>query len=102
MGGGTIRGCVVATAPGGRPARDGGAGGRQGQAAVSAHRIVEEVRVAQVKLADRVAALEAEVARLKAKPEGDNQPRRDWLDVIWGSFANDPVYEQAMRLGRQY
>jgi hypothetical protein len=57
--------------------------------------------MATAKLKDRVAALEAEVARLKEKVEGGTTSG-DWLDKIWGSFANDPVYEEAMRLGREY
>jgi hypothetical protein len=50
----------------------------------------------------RVAALEAEVARLKAKVEGSSTTAADWLDRVWGAFANDPIYEEAMRLGRVY
>jgi hypothetical protein len=50
----------------------------------------------------RVAALEAEVARLKARVEGNPaQPEPGWKQV-WGTFANDPLYEEAMRLGREY
>jgi hypothetical protein len=26
----------------------------------------------------------------------------DWLDDIYGAFANDPDFEEAMRLGREY
>ncbi len=53
-------------------------------------------------LEERVAALE-EVARLKAKVETPNKGAAvDWLDVVWGSFANDPMYEEAMRLGREW
>lgn len=58
--------------------------------------------MATVKLADRLAALEAEVARLKAKVEGAAKSSDPWLDKIWGAFANDPIYEEAMRLGREY
>ncbi len=56
-------------------------------------------------LEDRLAFLEAEVARLKVLVEGRSSKRKheaDWLDKIWGSFANDPIYEEAMRLGREY
>lgn len=50
-------------------------------------------------LKDRVAALEAEVARLKEKLEGNSG---SWTDEIVGAFANDPAFEEAMRLGREY
>ena len=52
-----------------------------------------------MKLKDRVAALEAEVARLKRKLEKDSKP---WTEKIAGIFANDPAFEKAMRLGREY
>ena len=50
----------------------------------------------------RVAALEAEVARLKKKLEKAIPAQGDWLDEIYGAFENDPIYEEAMRLGREY
>jgi len=50
-----------------------------------------------MKLEDRVAALEAEVARLKRKLDS-----RPWTEKIAGIFANDPAFEEAMRLGREY
>ncbi len=54
-------------------------------------------------LEKRVAALEAEVARLREKLEGKGHATsKDWLDKIYGSFANDPMYEEAMRLGREW
>lgn len=56
--------------------------------------------VAEIKL--RVTALEAEVARLKERVEKAVSPRGDWLDEIYGVFDNDPIYEEAMRLGREY
>lgn len=48
----------------------------------------------------RLAVLEAEVARIKAQLEG--KPKGDWVENIWGSFANDPAFEEAMRLGRKW
>ena len=49
----------------------------------------------------RVAALEAEMARLRERLE-KAVPKGDWLDDIYGVFDNDPIYEEAMRLGREY
>jgi hypothetical protein len=54
-------------------------------------------------LKDRVAALETEVARLKAKVEEQGQKaEQPWWKQISGAFANDPDFEEAMRLGREY
>ncbi len=50
----------------------------------------------------RVAALEAEVARLKEKIEKGANPNQDWLDKVWGAFADDPTFEEATRLGREW
>jgi hypothetical protein len=53
-------------------------------------------------LANRVMALEVELARLKAMIGDSGNTNEDWLGKIWGSFANDPIYDEAMRLGREY
>ena len=50
----------------------------------------------------RVAALEDEMARLKEKVDRAISSEGDWLDEIYGAFDNDPIYEEAMRLGREY
>ena len=50
----------------------------------------------------RMKALEEEVAQIKARLERKGKTTVDWLDKIWGSFANDPIYDEAMRLGREY
>ena len=58
--------------------------------------------MAASKIELRVAALEAEVAHLKKQVEKSVPAKRDWLDEIFGVFDNDPIYEEAMRLGREY
>lgn len=58
--------------------------------------------MAKIKLEERVAALEAEVARLKEKLDAATNSSKPWTEQIWGSFANDPIFEEAMRLGREY
>lgn len=50
---------------------------------------------------ERLANLEAEVALLKSKLQSDS-PKTPWWETITGTFANDPVYDEAMRLGREY
>jgi len=44
----------------------------------------------------RVAALETEMALLRAKLH------RPWWEKISGTFDDDPTYEEAMALGRAY
>jgi len=58
--------------------------------------------MATVKLAERVKLLEVEVARLKDKIESSEKEAKPWTEKIWGIFANDPAFEEAMRLGREY
>jgi hypothetical protein len=48
----------------------------------------------------RLIALETEVAQLKAQQQ--ISPAIPWWEEILGSFANDPAYDEAMQLGRQY
>ena len=50
----------------------------------------------------RVQALEAEVAALKQRVNGDQGGKSSWLDTRWGAFANDPAYVEAMRLGAEW
>jgi hypothetical protein len=51
-------------------------------------------------LSDRVAALEQEVRELKRLLDSNGE-KRGWRRLI-GAFANDPYFEEAMRLGREY
>jgi hypothetical protein len=50
-------------------------------------------------LEDRMAALEADVARLKKKMGEEETP---WWKQIAGTFEDDPYHAEAMRLGRKY
>ncbi len=52
-------------------------------------------------LEERVAALEAEVARLKDRILDRGTEKTGWQAKV-GTFLNDPYYEKAMKLGRQY
>ena len=53
-------------------------------------------------LEKRVAALEAEVAKLKAEATKSAVNQRPWWEEIAGTFADDPAFEEAMRLGREW
>ena len=52
-------------------------------------------------LEQRVADLEAEVSNLKRKADTLDavQP---WWEQIVGTFEDDPIYDEAMKRGRQY
>jgi hypothetical protein len=52
-------------------------------------------------LEERVAVLEAELARLKKRLEREAVPPRPWWKEI-GTFANDRIFEEAMKLGEEY
>jgi hypothetical protein len=52
-------------------------------------------------LEQRMAALEAEVSKLKSQMEA-LQTTQPWWEQLAGTFQHDPMYEEAMRRGRQY
>ena len=58
--------------------------------------------MARVTLEERVAALEAEVARLKQERTVEMPTKKPWWEEIRGTFKDDPVYEEAMRFGREW
>jgi hypothetical protein len=56
-----------------------------------------------VSLEERVAAVETELARLKERLEQESQvPVTPWWKRVVGVYRDDPEFEAAMRLGREY
>ena len=55
-----------------------------------------------VTLQQRVAALERQVASLQQRQKPNAPAGREWLDDLYGAFAGDAIFQQAMKLGRSY
>ncbi len=53
-------------------------------------------------LAKRLEALEKAVAELQAKAQPTPDPTRPWWRLDAGRFKDDPVFEEIVRLGREY
>ena len=58
--------------------------------------------MATTSVEERVAALEAEVARLKEALLTGAPAQQPWWEEMRGLFKDDPHYEEAMRLGREW
>lgn len=58
--------------------------------------------MAAARIESRVAALEEEVARLKRRLSEPAKARAHWVEGVYGAFANDPDFVEAMRLGRKH
>jgi hypothetical protein len=55
-----------------------------------------------LKLEKRIAALEQQVASLQRQQQANGDNRRCWLDDLYGKFEGDPVFAEAMKLGKKY
>jgi hypothetical protein len=54
-------------------------------------------------LEERVEQLEKELARLKQQMQSTpSQPEQPWWEKIVGAFADDPDFEAAVELGKEY
>ncbi len=53
-------------------------------------------------LETRVANLEAIVTELQKEIKKNAKSEQPWWKQIQGTFADDEMYEEAMRLGREY
>ena len=51
---------------------------------------------------ERLAALEAEVTLLKRQHSTPTEQKIPWWEQRWGAFKDDPMYDEAMRLGAEY
>jgi hypothetical protein len=55
-----------------------------------------------IELESRVTALEVKVAQLQRQLEAATPDDKPWWEHVVGAFADDPDFEEAMRLGREY
>lgn len=55
-----------------------------------------------VELELRIATLEAKVEKLQRELKAVVPNGQPWWQQIVGAFADDPAFEEAMRLGREY
>jgi hypothetical protein len=53
-------------------------------------------------IAARLSALERELAQIKRLLRSKSASAEPWWERIAGVFEDDPAFEQAMKLGRQY
>ena len=54
-------------------------------------------------LEERLTAVEAEVRQLKqVEKTGKSEDDLPWWEKIRGKFKDDPMYDEAMRLGREW
>jgi hypothetical protein len=55
-----------------------------------------------VTLEQRVAALEEEVAQIKAERSDTESPSVPWWEQMFGVFADSEGFDEATRLGREW
>ncbi len=60
-----------------------------------------QTAMATGKLEERVASLEAEIAQLK-RQTATMSTDLPWWNRIQGRFRDDPAYDEAMNLGKEY
>jgi len=62
----------------------------------------EWMQMTMAQLADRLALLEKTVEDLKARLTESAGPRRRWWTEDAGRFANDPIFDEMVKLGSAY
>ena len=59
--------------------------------------------MATTSLEERLTIVEEEVAQLKLQKNRETTPASNpWLDQVFGAFADDPLFEEAVRYGREW
>lgn len=56
----------------------------------------------QSKLEQRVSNLETEMEQLKRQLDQLGGGKQPWWEQIIGTFEDDPIYDEAMKRGREY
>ena len=52
---------------------------------------------------ERLTTLEQEMSQVKARLERENnQQENPWLTHVYGAFKDDPLFEEAVRYGREW
>lgn len=58
--------------------------------------------MSQTEMESRIRVLEQELEVLKSKFEKIEKDKAPWWEQRIGTFADDPMHEEAMRLGREW
>ncbi|CAN5822257.1 hypothetical protein BH20ACI4_BH20ACI4_20660 [soil metagenome] len=58
--------------------------------------------MSNTELETRIKTLESELGVLKEKVKKIEKSEKPWWEDHIGIFADDPIYDEAMRLGREY
>ena len=54
------------------------------------------------KVEERLSKLEAQVTQLKLSLSANPEPIKPWWESIFGVFADDDAFEEAISIGREY
>jgi hypothetical protein len=63
---------------------------------------VSKKSISPLQIEERLGKLEAEVAQLKRATHNSLDQTKPWWEEIIGVFADEPAFEEAMTLGREY
>ena len=58
--------------------------------------------MSQTEMETRIEVIERQLKTLQSKFEKIEKEKEPWWKQRMGSFADDPIYDEAMRLGREW